>query len=156
MKRIVFYLLFWILLLCGLFGLNQFVALPSWYLNNLLLFYCIYIGGLGGTLYCLRAVYLNKCVLKRWDECWNVWYYLRPIGSCIGGLVAFVFLKAGLLVLDVTETGGNNYGFLAVAFIAGYNLDNFLKKAESVAHSAWGIAKSRSIDVRDKDDEKNG
>ena len=29
------------------------------------------VGGLGGCVYCLRAVYLNACVYKRWDDDWQ-------------------------------------------------------------------------------------
>ncbi|WP_350204955.1 hypothetical protein [Ekhidna sp.] len=100
-------------------------------------------GSLGGILYCLRGVYLNKSVHKRWDKDWHVWYYLRPLTSLISGLVSSIFLRAGLLVLDAVE-GEMSFGYLAVAFIAGYNVDNFLKKIEDVAKTIWGIDKSRS------------
>ena len=45
-----------------------------------------------------------------------------------------------------------SYGYLAVAFIAGYNVDNFLKRIEDVAMTVWRIDKSR---VSQDDDEKN-
>jgi uncharacterized BrkB/YihY/UPF0761 family membrane protein len=103
------------------------------------------IGLIGGVMYCLRAVYLNKCVKKIWDKEWETWYYLRPITSAISGFVSFVFLKAGLLVLDTaTKAEYISYGYLAIAFIAGYNVDNFMKKLEEVASTIWGIKQSRA------------
>jgi hypothetical protein len=42
------------------------------------------------------------------------------------------------------------FGYLAVAFIAGYNVDNFLKKIESIAKSSWGIGKSRISEIPDE------
>lgn len=131
--------------------------MPVWYLSNLLFFKCSYIGAIGGILYCLRAVYLNKCVRKNWDQEWHVWYYIRPIASTITGFVSCIFLKAGLLVLDA-EPQSNAYifGYLAIAFIAGYNVDNFLKKLEAVARELWGIKESRSseIDINNAGDSK--
>ena len=127
------------------------ITFPDWYLRKMLFVNCAYIGGMGGVLYCLRAIYLNKCVFQRWDETWFVWYYLRPIVSVISGLVSCIFLKAGLLVLDAkTEPSSIVYGYLAIAFIAGYNVDNFMKKIESIAHTVWGISKSRASEQIDK------
>ena len=61
---------------------------------------CAAVGGLGGCLYCLRAMYLNICVHKQWSRDWYAWYILRPLVSAGSGVVAFLFLKAGLLVLE--------------------------------------------------------
>jgi hypothetical protein len=55
-----------------------------------------------------------------------------------------LFLKAGLLVLDATQNeNANLLGFYALAFIAGLNVDNFMKKLEDIAQATWGIKKSR-------------
>ena len=139
---------------------QHFVELPTWYIENLLFVRCTLIGIIGGILYCLRAVYLNKCVLKQWDKDWEVWYYLRPITSGISGFISCIFLKAGLLVLEAdAKPDAISFGYLAIAFIAGYNVDNFMKKLESIASSVWGITKSRaSADntKTDKDSEKSG
>ncbi len=110
-----------------------------------LFFECILIAGTGGVLYCLRGVYLNYCVRKNWENEWLVWYAIRPIVSLVCGGVSFLFLKAGLLVLEATkETDASNLGFLAFAFIAGLNVDKFLTKIEDLAKATWGIEKSRS------------
>lgn len=147
MIGIIIYL---ILLLCvtGVLMIGPHIfSLPSWYLDNLLFANCAYMGALGGILYCLRAVYLNKCVSKNWDKSWETWYYLRPITSTLTGLISSIFLKAGLLVLQASNQKGETpYGYFAIAFIAGFNVDNFLKKIESIMQSAWGIKKSRSFD----------
>jgi hypothetical protein len=103
------------------------------------------------VLYCLRAVYLNFSVKGEWSKQWEIWYYLRPLVSLISGGVSYIFLKAGLLVLEAQEVeSATNYGFLALAFIAGLNVDNFVKKIESIAESAWGIGKSRTSKEGDK------
>lgn len=113
---------------------------------------CCLVGGVGGCVYCLRAVYLNKCVRKSWDKDWHVWYFLRPIlSTCCGG-ISFMFLKAGLLVLESgTKDSASEIGFYALAFVAGLNVDKFLAKIEQVAQAVWGIERSRSsssIDVK--------
>jgi hypothetical protein len=115
---------------------------------------CGLIGCAGGITYCLRGVYLNACVRRQWDEVWFPWYYIRPIVSLISGVISYIFLKAGLLVLDATQqTDPNLIGFYALAFIAGLNVDKFVAKLEDIAHATWGIEKSRSHqnDQEDKD-----
>lgn len=126
--------------------------MPIWYTDKILFIYCSLIGAVGGILYCLRGIYLNKCVRKQSDETWNVWYYLRPLTSGITGFVSCIFLKAGLIVLEADQTpDAAMYGYDALAFIAGYNVDNFLKKLEAIAQDLWGIKKSRSIDIDSND-----
>ncbi|GAD63972.1 hypothetical protein [Aquipseudomonas alcaligenes] len=110
---------------------------------------CGAIAYVGGALYCFRAIYLNKCVYKRWDPDWHVWYFIRPLTSTIAGAVSYLFLKAGLLVLESSSNAGaSEVGFFALAFIAGFNVDKFVAKIEEVAKAVWGIEKSRSAQVR--------
>jgi hypothetical protein len=110
---------------------------------------CGAIAYVGGALYCFRAIYLNKCVYKRWDPDWHVWYFIRPLTSTIAGAVSYLFLKAGLLVLESSSNAGaSEIGFFALAFIAGFNVDKFVAKIEEVAKAVWGIEKSRSSQVR--------
>ena len=151
MGKIIFYLIAWITAILILLALPNLAEVPTWYQEMILFAQCSYIGALGGVLYCLRAVYLNKSVRKQWDPDWHVWYYLRPVTSTISGGISCVFLQAGLLTLDATGTGGQvPFGYLAVAFVAGYNVDNFLKRIESIAQTNWGIGKSRaSKDIDD-------
>jgi hypothetical protein len=42
---------------------------------------CAVIGGIGGGVYCLRAIYITVCVKKNWDDQWLVWYYLVCYGA---------------------------------------------------------------------------
>ncbi|XLZ71471.1 hypothetical protein ABT364_05745 [Massilia sp. SR12] len=106
---------------------------------------CCCTAGIGGVLYCLRAVYINRCVKNQWSSQWNWWYILRPMTSFICGGASYLFLKAGLLVLESkTEGQASEIGFYALAFIAGLNVDKFVAKIEGVAHAVWGIEKSRS------------
>ena len=106
---------------------------------------CVFVGGLGGCVYCLRAVYLNSAVRKNWDVEWHIWYFLRPLVSAACGGASYLFLKAGLLVLEAkTQADSNDLGFYALSFLAGYNVDKFLEKLEDVGEAVMGIEKSRS------------
>lgn len=106
---------------------------------------CSIIGGIGGCIYCLRAVYLNACVRKSWDKEWMPWYYIRPIVIIACGGVSYLFLRAGLLILESgTRADSSDLGFYALAFIAGLNVDKFISKIEDVAQAVWGIEKSRT------------
>jgi hypothetical protein len=118
--------------------------LPAWLNRFSLAYLCALAGGLGGVTYCFRAVYLNVCVLKQWDEVWLPWYFIRPIVSVLCGAVSYIFLRAGLLVLESSKTDdATNLGFLALAFIAGLNVDKFIAKIEDLAQATWGIERSR-------------
>lgn len=109
----------------------------------------------GGCLYCFRAIYLNKCVRKQWDPDWHIWYFIRPITSTIAGAISYLFLKAGLLVLESsTNTGSSEMGFFALAFIAGFNVDKFVAKIEEVAKAVWGIDRTRSSTINNENKEK--
>ncbi|MCY1311107.1 hypothetical protein D9M70_613740 [compost metagenome] len=91
---------------------------------------------------------MNKCVHKRWDPDWHAWYFLRPIASTVSGAISYLFLKAGLLVLESSaNAGASEIGFFALAFIAGLNVDKFVAKIEEVAKAVWGIEKTRSAET---------
>lgn len=155
MKKIVAYLLCLLALCVILLLLDQVARVPAWYSGNVVLIRCTLIGTIGGLIYLLRAVYLHKALHKDWDRDWHIWYYLRPITSAISGGVSYIFLKAGLLVLEATpEADSTCFGYFAIAFIAGYNVDNFMKKIESIAQTVWGIQKSRVARDLHKADEK--
>jgi hypothetical protein len=112
---------------------------------------CAAVGGIGGCFYCLRGMYLNISVHKRWGDEWVAWYLIRPVVSAICGGISFVFLRAGLLVLDAGQRpDASDLGFFAVAFIAGLNVDRFVDKLEDVASSLWGIKKSRTAQGGDQ------
>lgn len=159
MRNIILFLFTFLLISIIFLAIHCLFDMPKWYLENILFVRCTLIGVVGGILYCLRAVYLNKCVNKQWDKEWEIWYYLRPITSGISGFASCIFLKAGLLVLEAdAKPDAIAYGYLAIAFIAGYNVDNFMKKLESIASSVWGITKSRAsgnTTTTDKDSENS-
>lgn len=145
MVFVVIYLIGWLPLIGWLWGLSVRGFLPSWLEPFSLAYQCALIGAVGGIVYCLRAVYLHRSVRNSWDPNWTTWYIIRPIVSSIVGLVAFIFLNAGLLVLDAEhKTSSNHYGFLALSFVAGLNVDRFLVKIEDIARTAWGIRPSRT------------
>jgi hypothetical protein len=102
--------------------------------------YCFLFGSIGGIVQCFRGYYLHTALFKDWDDDWNVWYYLRPIVSGILGFISLVFIKAGLFVFS-SEGGSNLMAYLAIAFIAGYNVQNFLNKLEEVSKTTLGIHK---------------
>lgn len=115
---------------------------------------CCTVAGIAGCLYCIRAIYINKCVCMRWDPDWTAWYLLRPMASIMSGGASYLFLKAGLLILESKEAAtSSDTGFLALAFVAGLNVDKFLGKLESIAQAVWGIDKSRASNLGE---EKNG
>ncbi len=152
MKKVIFFEIAIILLVIFAWLQKPLGHYPEWLLNFELAIDCILIAALGGCLYCIRAVYLNKCIRKNWDREWETWYYIRPITSAISGLVAYIFLKAGLVILEASsEADSGNFGYLAFAFVAGLNVDKFFLKIEEISKATFGIEKSRTGSKDDKE-----
>lgn len=152
MKRAFVYLIVVLLIYTGVGGLLVYdkLLLPSPGLT--LALFCGLSGGLGGVTYCLRGIYLNACVFKRWDDTWLPWYFIRPLVSFICGIVSCLFLKAGLIVLEAEQMDSStNLAFYALAFIAGLNVDKFIEKIEDIAQVTWGIKKSRTAKQGNED-----
>ena len=115
--------------------------LPEWVSPYLTELNCIIFGLLGGVLYCIRAVYLNKCVRNTWENKWVTWYLLRPIAASILGGMSNLFVATGLLAFsDAPEPTKAIY---IVAFFAGLNVDKFLKKLEGQISSSLNVEPSR-------------
>ncbi|WP_257010053.1 hypothetical protein [Pantoea vagans] len=154
-SMIVLYLFAFLCLSTYAIGAMSLGWLPEPYAPLRVPLMCGAIAYTGGCLYCFRAVYLNRCVRKQWDPDWHVWYFIRPITSTIAGAISYLFLKAGLLVLESsTNAGSTEMGFFALAFIAGFNVDKFVAKIEEVAKAVWGIDKTRSSDINNGNNEK--
>lgn len=148
MKSVIFYLLAMLALISTAFVCIEAYGVPELFLSLDLPLRCAMIAATGGILYCLRSVYLNRCVHDRWTKSWEVWYYLRPLTSLICGVVAYIFLKAGLVVLDASqESDAGNYGYYAFAFFAGLNVDKFVAKIEEIGKSLFGIEKTRNAEI---------
>ena len=145
MKTIVVFLLVFLAALTGALIYSFSDDAPGWVRDGALIVRCALIGGMGGVAYCLRGVYVNACVHKRWDDDWRPWYFIRPFVSVLCGGVSWLFLKAGLLLLEADKSSeSSDLGFYALAFIAGLNVDKFISKIEDIAQAAWGIEKSRA------------
>lgn len=152
MKIIVLYLFAIAIGDAALLLLTRGGVMPSWWTASDLVISWSLVGGLGGATYCLRGVYLNASVRKQWDEDWKPWYYIRPAVSHISGAASYIFLRAGLLLLEATPgEKTTNLGFLALAFIAGLNVDKFIAKVEDIAQATWGIEKSRAAKEKKND-----
>jgi hypothetical protein len=149
-------IIIWLFMLFFLMTLSAVGYSESWFTlkeSMILPYKSVLSAGFGGLLYLLRSVYINKCVKKSWDEEWEIWYYIRPFTSLLSGIASYIFLKAGVLILNAEiDISTSSFGFMAVAFIAGLNVDKFTSKLEDLAKSAWGVEKSRMYTKNDKDE----
>lgn len=84
------------------------------------------------------------------------WYIIRPIVSVLCGLVAFIFLSAGLIILDGSRPeDASEFGFYALAILAGLNVDRFVGRVEEVGKSVFGIEKSRTSERSEKEEDES-
>lgn len=145
MKKVILYHFLFLIVLAGISAQLHFGYVPAVVEQKKLLLTCILLGGFGGALYCLRGVYLNASVRGEWSPQWEPWHYIRPVVSLICGGISFVFLKAGLLLLEAeSKPESTALGFMALAFVAGLNVDKFVSKIEEIAQASWGIERSRA------------
>ena len=142
--RVTVYLVIWLFVLSGSLFYLKFGSAPNYFSNFETLLGCILIGGMGGNVYCLRAIYLQACAKKEWDENWIVWYVLRPLLSIVVGGISYLFIKAGLVLFNSSgQSEINQLSIWSLAFLSGLNVDNFIKKIESIGETVWGISPSR-------------
>lgn len=132
-----------LLILTSIIGFLTFYKIINFNIANIEMgAFCFYFGIIGGITHCLRSVYLHTSLLADWDSRWNTWYFLRPLVSGIMGVISFIFVKAGLLAFSSEIASENRaFAFIAIAFLAGYNVKNFLAKIEDVSKSLIGIEK---------------
>ncbi len=101
----------------------------------------------GGCVYCIRSLYFQYCVEDQWNYKWIVWHIIRPFVSAICGVVSLLFVKAGLLLFEASYIETQSYyGIYALSFIAGLNVDNFMKKVESIFQELIGLQQTRISD----------
>lgn len=101
-------------------------------------------GLLGCACYCTKSLYFQFCVRKEWDDRWVVWHIIRPFVGTALGAASYLFVQSGLLLIEAEgKESGEFYGIYAIAFIAGFNVDNFLKKIEETSFTLWKIKKTR-------------
>ena len=124
---------------------------------------CLMAGVTGGALYCIRGIYVYFSARQNWGNQWIVWHLGRPPASMICGGVCYLFLKSGLLLLsgENTETDFSPYIYYVLAFMAGYNVDNFTRKLEEISKAIMGVVESRASkdsekEQRDRDLAKKG
>jgi len=152
LKKVILYQLAFLVAICTVWAQGPLGNFPEWIKGFEPAINCIIVSALAGVLYCLRAIYVNYSAHKNWDSYWELWYYLRPVTSAISGLVAYIFLKASIIILEASPSEGSvNFGYLACAFIAGYNVDNFLRKIESLAKSTFGVEKTKTAKSNEDD-----
>ena len=155
MKLIITYLLLIAGIDVALIVILRSPCAPQLLRDNEVIALCALTGGIGGVVYCLRGVYLNACVRKAWDDEWWPWYFIRPIVSHLCGAVSFLFLRAGLVLLEAAQKqDSTKLGYLALAFVAGLNVDKFVAKIEDIAQATWGIEKSRAQQQPTETDKK--
>ena len=109
MKRSCFFLLACLVLYGCAIALILSGALPPWAAEFEVGLLCGLTAGVGGVVYCLRGIYVNTCAGDGWNPKWMPWYFIRPIVSLVCGVVSYLLLKAGLLVLDSAPREATNH-----------------------------------------------
>jgi len=106
----------------------------------------IFSGALGGCLYNMRGI-VNHTEAKRgcFKDCYEVSYYMAPLGSAISGLVVVILLLGGVFTFGSGEqrvsgldiSAGQMMTLVAVAAIAGYGSRQFKRKLNDLADTIF-------------------
>ncbi|MCY4444058.1 MAG: hypothetical protein OXC44_04580 [Proteobacteria bacterium] len=86
---------------------------------------------------------MHYCVDEDWDNRWVVWHIIRPFVGAACGVISLLFIKAGLILLATSYGEPVPYGVYVLSLISGFNIDNFLKKIESIINEVFGIKETR-------------
>lgn len=96
---------------------------------------------LGGSILSITSFHKYVAIEKNFDKD-HIWGFIfTPILSILVGILSFVLIKSGLLILNgnmpidsnSTNTINTSLGFIAIGSIAGYNWDVFVKKIQQLS-----------------------
>jgi hypothetical protein len=128
-------------------------------------------GVLGGSFYCLRAMYqrlgeaytpigANKTAPKDTlaIKVWLFWYFYRPIQGGVLALILMALVKSNLLVLqELTEDNFKSfYVLIALGFMAGFGSHEVIHKIYEIIKVVFAKSDIKASTSEDKVKENNG
>jgi len=128
-------------------------------------------GVLGGSFYCLRAMYQrlgeaytpigeNKTAAKDTlaIKVWIFWYFYRPIQGGVLALILMALVKSNLLVLqELTEDNFKSfYVLIALGFMAGFGSHEVIHKIYEIIKVVFAKSDIKASTSEDKVKENNG
>ena len=134
------------------FILMLILAIPIWtYFSQIhdqafrVFIYVGAFGGLGGTIYIIRAFYKHVGE-DNFKFSWIWWYIFRPLISIIIGVVVYLLIVGGLLSISSTSEIDYKKGtmlYCAISFLAGFSFTQFADKLEELASTLFTKRKSK-------------
>ncbi len=120
MKRCYFFLLFMLLLEFSGFAVVLSEAAPDWILTRRPIIFCSLLGGIGGVVYCFRCDLRQLMHRHRLGPKMDSMVFPRDQLLAFYGAISYLFLKAGLLILESKQTADSSeLGFYALALLPG-------------------------------------
>ncbi|MFW6129474.1 MAG: hypothetical protein ACOC6P_04435 [Candidatus Aminicenantaceae bacterium] len=101
------------------------------------------LGGIGGTIYCIRGFYQNLGQ-GNFNFAWTWWYLFRPFISVIVGIFVYFLIVGGLLSIGSANEINYEKGvmlYCAIAFLAGFSFTQFADKLEELASTLFSKKK---------------
>lgn len=92
----------WILVNPFIAGKEKITAVPMTQVNEALVM--LFAGGIGSSIYVIRAYLLHACEKKDLDPDYLPWYFFRQIMGALLGLIFYFAVRGGILLLTVNET----------------------------------------------------
>jgi hypothetical protein len=126
-------------------------------------------GALGGSFYCLRAIYqrLAETFTPADGEpakspmnmkVWSFWYLYRPIEGGVLALILLVLTKSNLLQLQNSSEVdvSSYYTLIGLGFLAGFGAHELIHKILEIIHVIFAKSKIRATDTVEKAKENRG
>jgi hypothetical protein len=126
-------------------------------------------GALGGSFYCLRAIYQRlaetftpangiptKSPMNM--KVWSFWYLYRPIEGGVLALILLVLTKSNLLQLQSSNDVdvSSYYTLVGLGFLAGFGAHELIHKILEIISVIFAKSKIRATDTAEKAKENKG
>ena len=126
-------------------------------------------GALGGSFYCLRAIYQRladtftplddaKTKTPMNMKVWSFWYLYRPLEGGVLALILLVLTKSNLLQIQNSQSVdvSSYYTLIGLGFLAGFGAHEVIHKILEIISVIFAKSKIRATDSNEKAKENKG
>jgi len=150
---------------------TQFVQLSGLDINETVTYGLFFSGVLGGSFYCLRALYqrLGEAYTpidgsepkprRAFNvKAWSLWYFYRPIQGGVLALILLCLLNSNLVAIKQLsgESLKSYFTLIAVGFLAGFGSHELIHKIQEIIQVTFAKSKLAATNSGEKVKENNG
>ena len=150
---------------------SRLSVLQAFEVNETITYGLFFSGMLGGSFYCLRAIYqrlgeaytpvdgeATKPTVILNIKVWLFWYLYRPFQGGVLALILLTLINSNLMTIKTLdgETLKSFYGLVAVGFLAGFGSHELIHKIQEIIMVVFAKSKIKGTTSKEKVEENNG